>query len=227
MWLWLVFSLYSFGACEEIPSFWEASPAVGIPSQEKTEWCFAHAVANLFRVKIGKEVDARDLAMRFHLWENPHAKFEPSRFERVGGFVPPTLRLALSQGVCAGSPCASHFLRGGWEKGMEKKASLPWLSVIDKVLEEGEPLVLSLDMGFLRERGKFPHAVLIVGRRQGADGECQYLAVDSNRPSQGWHKEYYSRNQEGRFYLNASEVERFGIRFDYVRGKVTAAPVSQ
>lgn len=212
-------------ACTEIASFWDDD--LIIASQEKTEWCFAHATANLFKVKLHKEIDASKLAQKFHLWENPYASESDPRFTRIGGMVPQTLKLALTQGICVGAPCEEHRIRGGLDRGMEKRSDFPWIKVLDRVLEEGEPFVLSIDMGFLRERGRFPHAILIVGRRQNTQGECEYLAIDSNRASRGFIKEYFQRNQEGHFYLKQEEIERYGLRMDYVRGKISSYPVGR
>lgn len=205
--------------CSNVENFWTKAKLPESLGQGNTEWCFAYAAANIFSLKTKALVDPIPLAQDFHLLENPYADRGDLRFKGVGGYVRDTLNLGFARGLCFATDkkCTRRIPSGGYVRSMEVTDKDKVLFVLDRILAEGEPAILSIDLGFLREKGHFFHALTVVGRERSPEGICEYIALDSNRSSTGW-KPSYRRSAEGFLRLGAQDIRENTLRIDYIRG---------
>jgi hypothetical protein len=222
--------------CSTIESLWSEEKLGPPPLQEDAEWCFAYASANLVSIRLGKLVSAKRMALDFHQSENYQTDL--ASMKRVGGYVSNTLLLAVARGVCAANdinesyftpsqPEAQPCVRFSYAFGnpahfqirdTEGQSNADTVRVLNKILDKNRPAALSLNLGFMLERGRFLHAVTIVGRKFNSEkNRCEYQAVDSNKTYPDAKPEYQNRKSEKFLTLTADEILQNGIGLDFLR----------
>lgn len=89
------------------------------------------------------------------------------------------------------------------------------VNAIDRLLQQGTPVVLNIKNTMLDERAKGYHSLTIIGRRKKAEsGQCEYLLLDSSPPEVCKESTSAVSSKDcinGRLWVSRDRVKKHGI----------------